>query len=237
MIKLFNPIRMMWQLKITKTKLVIWSCILLIIVLLASICLTQQKTIEKQKKDIKRHVANTKVRIVRINVGDTLSAAKVEAFRLKYEEIKESRAEDQNAYAKDLQKLKDQLSALNIRIKDMEVGVITSITASSVTTSKPVKDTSNGVKVLPKYEFFTRYDSSIVTIDDKGVATKRSRYNITPTLTILSSAKTRKNGKPHWIFPRSKFLWGKKKEYLITVDIPNSYVQKVTVVEKEPKEQ
>ena len=155
----------------------------------------------------------------------------MKAYQLKLSEIKASSEADRNSYAATVAELKGRLKEMGLKPSNMEVGVVATVTATDTTTGVPDKP----APVIPdtlRYRFFTRHDSSIVTIYN-GRAVKVSRYHVSPTLLITSEAKRNRNNRPHWLLPRARWLWGSQRYYTLILDLPNATTEKLNVIENQ----
>ena len=203
--------------------------VLLVIALLAIAYLRDRNAVIKEDNVRLKGNATTAIELVKLN--DSTTAAKVKAYQLKLSEIKTSREADRNSYAATVAELKGRLKEMGLKPSNMEVGVVATVTATDTTTGVSDKP----APVIPdtlRYKFFTRHDSSIVTIHN-GRAVKVSRYHISPTLMITSEAKRNRNNKPHWLLPRARWLWGSQRYYTLILDLPNATTEKLNVIENQ----
>ena len=203
--------------------------VLLVIALLAIAYLRDRNAVIKEDNVRLKGNATTAIELVKLN--DSTTAAKVKAYQLKLSEIKTSREADRNSYAATVAELKGRLKEMGLKPSNMEVGVVATVTATDTTTGVSDKP----APVIPdtlRYKFFTRHDSSIVTIYN-GSAVKVSRYHVSPTLLITSEAKRNRNNRPHWLLPRARWLWGSQRYYTLILDLPNATTEKLNVIENQ----
>lgn len=206
-----------------------FSYLLLVIALLAIAYLRDRNAVIKEDNVRLKGNATTAIELVSLN--DSTMAAKVRAYQLKLSEIKASSEADRNSYAATVAELKGRLKEMGLKPSNMEVGVVATVTATDTTTGVPDKP----APIMPdtlRYKFFTRHDSSIVTIHN-GRAVKVSRYHVSPTLMITSEAKRNRNNKPHWLLPRARWLWGSQRYYTLILDLPNATTEKLNVIENQ----
>ena len=207
----------------------VFPYVLLVIALLAIAYLRDRNAVIKEDNVRLKGNATTAIELVKLN--DSTTAAKVKAYKLKLSEIKASSEADRNSYAATVAELKGRLKEMGLKPSNMEVGVVATVTATDTTTGVPDRPTP----VMPdtlRYRFFTRHDSSIVTIHN-GRAVKVSRYHVSPTLMITSEAKRNRNNKPHWLLPRARWLWGSQRYYTLILDLPNATTEKLNVIENQ----
>ena len=203
--------------------------VLLMIALLAIAYLRDRNAVIKEDNVRLKGNATTAIELVSLN--DSTTAAKVRAYQLKLSEIKASSEADRNSYAATVAELKGRLKEMGLKPSNMEVGVVATVTATDTTTGVPDRP----APVIPdtlRYKFFTRHDSSIVTIHN-GRAVKVSRYHVSPTLLITSEAKRNRNNRPHWLLPRARWLWGSQRYYTLILDLPNATTEKLNVIENQ----
>ena len=203
--------------------------VLLVIALLAIAYLRDRNAVIKEDNVRLKGNATTAIELVKLN--DSTTAAKVKAYQLKLSEIKASSEADRNSYAATVAELKGRLNEMGLKPFNMEVGVVATVTATDTTTGVPDRP----APVIPdtlRYMFFTRHDSSIVTIYN-GRAVKVSRYHVSPTLLITSEAKRNRNNRPHWLLPRARWLWGSQRYYTLILDLPNATTEKLNVIENQ----
>lgn len=203
--------------------------VLLVIALLAIAYLRDRNAVIKEDNVRLKGNATTAIELVSLN--DSTTAAKVRAYQLKLSEIKASSEADRNSYAATVAELKDRLKEMGLKPSNMDVGVVATVTATDTTTGVPDRP----AHVIPdtlRYKFFTRHDSSIVTIYN-GMAVKVSRYYVSPKLLITSEAKRNRNNRPHWLLPRARWLWGSQRYYTLILDLPNATTEKLNVIENQ----
>lgn len=185
------------------------------------------------KRDNVRLTRNTNVRMVELKTANGQLAAQASAYRLTVRELKESQGDDRNGYAEGVRKLKAELANLRIRIRDMDAGVVAVVSATDTVEGK--KAPAQNGPTLPsvqRYLFYTKNDSSEVIIRDTGRAVKISRYWFRPTLMVILRARNNRYNKPHWFLPRSRWLWGTQRTYVLTTDLPNAKIDTLVVVEQ-----
>ena len=207
----------------------VFPYVLLVITMLAIAYLWNRNAIVSADNVRLKGNATTAIELVSLN--DSTTAAKVRAYQLKLSEIKASSEADRNSYAATVAELKGRLKEMGLKPSNMEVGVVATVTATDTTTGVPDKP----APIMPdtlRYKFFTRHDSSIVTIHN-GRAVKVSRYHVSPTLMITSEAKRNRNNKPHWLLPRARWLWGSQRYYTLILDLPNATTEKLNVIENQ----
>ena len=207
----------------------VFPYVLLVITMLAIAYLWNRNAIVSADNVRLKGNATTAIELVSLN--DSTTAAKVRAYQLKLSEIKASSEADRNSYAATVAELKGRLKEMGLKPSNMEVGVVATVTATDTTTGVPDRP----APVIPdtlRYKFFTRHDSSIVTIHN-GRAVKVSRYHVSPTLMITSEAKRNRNNKPHWLLPRARWLWGSQRYYTLILDLPNATTEKLNVIENQ----
>ena len=207
----------------------VFPYVLLVITMLAIAYLWNRNAIVSADNVRLKGNATTAIELVKLN--DSTTAAKVRAYQLKLSEIKASSEADRNSYAATVAELKGRLKEMGLKPSNMEVGVVATVTATDTTTGVPDKP----APIMPdtlRYKFFTRHDSSIVTIHN-GRAVKVSRYHVSPTLMITSEAKRNRNNKPHWLLPRARWLWGSQRYYTLILDLPNATTEKLNVIENQ----
>lgn len=203
--------------------------LLLVIAILVIAGLNSRNAIIRKDRD--RMAGNASTQLEQLKLSNGSMAAKVKAYQLKLSEIKASSEADRNSYAATVAELKGRLKEMGLKPSNMEVGVVATVTATDTTTG--VHD--RPAPVIPdtlRYKFFTRHDSSIVTIYN-GRAVKVSRYHVSPTLLITSEAKRNRNNRPHWLLPRARWLWGSQRYYTLILDLPNATTEKLNVIENQ----
>ena len=207
----------------------VFPYVLLVIAMLAIAYLWNRNAIVSADNVRLKGNATTAIELVSLN--DSTTAAKVRAYQLKLSEIKASSEADRNSYAATVAELKGRLKEMWLKPSNMEVGVVAMVTA----TDTIIGVSDRPASVIPdtlRYKFFTRHDSSIVTIHN-GRAVKVSRYHVSPTLMITSEAKRNRNNKPHWLLPRARWLWGSQRYYTLILDLPNATTEKLNVIENQ----
>lgn len=203
--------------------------VLLVVAMLVIAYLNDRNAIVRADRD--RIAGNATTQLQQLRLSNGAMSAKVKAYQLTLSELKASSLKDRNSYAATVDELNRQLKELKLKPSNLEVGVVATVTATDTTTGVPDKP----APLLPdtlRYRFFTSHDSSIVTIA-KGIATKVSRYHISPTLLITSEAKCNKRNKPHWLLPRARWLWGSQRYYTLVINLPNANIEKLNVIEKQ----